>query len=92
MDRLCRLCPAFFTDRWSKYVGQGPASATVRNCLSLIHPVLICHESVAFLRCYLVIFFFRLCAIIPFEGYLPFDKWLGHCPLDSYYKGCIHVK
>ena len=28
-------------------------------------------------RCYLVIFFFRLCAIIPFEGYLPFDKPLG---------------
>jgi len=31
------------------------------------------------MECYLVVFFFRLFAIIPFEGYLPFDKsgdWL----------------
>eukprot|EP00435_Cladocopium_sp_Y103_P030871 s686_g7.t1 len=30
--------------------------------------------SMKMMECYLVIFFFRLCAIIPFEGYLPFDK------------------
>eukprot|EP00439_Symbiodinium_sp_Y106_P002771 s2877_g1.t1 len=30
--------------------------------------------SLKMMECYLVIFFFRLCAIIPFEGYLPFDK------------------
>eukprot|EP00438_Fugacium_kawagutii_P024671 Skav230598 [mRNA] locus=scaffold168:26624:32378:- [translate_table: standard] len=33
--------------------------------------------SMKMMECYLVIFFFRLCAIIPFEGYLPFDKQLG---------------
>eukprot|EP00919_Chromeraceae_sp_WS-2016_P012067 GHVR01028309.1.p1 GENE.GHVR01028309.1~~GHVR01028309.1.p1 ORF type:complete len:265 (-),score=45.84 GHVR01028309.1:79-873(-) len=30
-------------------------------------------------ECYLIVFFFRLCSIIPFEGYLPFDRsgdWL----------------
>eukprot|EP00931_Biecheleriopsis_adriatica_P079296 TRINITY_DN526_c0_g1_i1.p1 TRINITY_DN526_c0_g1~~TRINITY_DN526_c0_g1_i1.p1 ORF type:complete len:283 (+),score=69.39 TRINITY_DN526_c0_g1_i1:67-915(+) len=30
--------------------------------------------SLKMMECYLAIFFFRLCAIIPFEGYLPFDK------------------
>jgi hypothetical protein len=30
--------------------------------------------SLKMMECYIVIFFFRLCAIIPFEGYLPFDK------------------
>jgi hypothetical protein len=30
--------------------------------------------SLKMMECYLVIFFFRLCAIVPFEGYLPFDK------------------
>lgn len=30
--------------------------------------------SLRMMECYLAIFFFRLCAIVPFEGYLPFDK------------------
>lgn len=30
--------------------------------------------SMRMMECYLAIFFFRLCAIVPFEGYLPFDK------------------
>merc|ERR1719199_1847409 len=35
--------------------------------------------SLKMMECYLAVFFCRLCAIIPFEGYLPFDKsgdWL----------------
>jgi len=35
--------------------------------------------SLKMMECYIVVFFCRLCAIIPFEGYLPFDKsgdWL----------------
>lgn len=35
--------------------------------------------SVKMMECYIIVFFCRLCAIIPFEGYLPFDKsgdWL----------------
>lgn len=35
--------------------------------------------SLKMMECYIAVFFFRLCAIIPFEGYLPFDKsgdWL----------------
>lgn len=35
--------------------------------------------SLKMMECYILIFFFRLIAIIPFEGYLPFDKsgdWL----------------
>eukprot|EP00747_Dinoflagellata_sp_TGD_P167162 gnl/TRDRNA2_/TRDRNA2_191112_c0_seq1.p1 gnl/TRDRNA2_/TRDRNA2_191112_c0~~gnl/TRDRNA2_/TRDRNA2_191112_c0_seq1.p1 ORF type:complete len:281 (+),score=55.85 gnl/TRDRNA2_/TRDRNA2_191112_c0_seq1:110-952(+) len=35
--------------------------------------------SLKMMECYILVFFFRLCAIIPFEGYLPFDKsgdWL----------------
>jgi len=30
--------------------------------------------SLKMMECYVLIFFFRLCAIIPYEGYLPFDK------------------
>lgn len=35
--------------------------------------------SLKMMECYILVFFCRLCAIIPFEGYLPFDKsgdWL----------------
>lgn len=35
--------------------------------------------SLKMMECYIAVFFCRLCAIIPFEGYLPFDKsgdWL----------------
>merc|ERR1740138_1622386 len=35
--------------------------------------------SLRMMECYIAIFFGRLCAIVPFEGYLPFDKsgdWL----------------
>lgn len=35
--------------------------------------------SLKMMECYILIFFGRLCAIVPFEGYLPFDKsgdWL----------------
>mmetsp|Transcript_75873 Transcript_75873/g.198981 ORF Transcript_75873/g.198981 Transcript_75873/m.198981 type:complete len:284 (-) Transcript_75873:41-892(-) len=30
--------------------------------------------SLKMMECYIAVFLFRLCAIIPFEGYLPFDK------------------
>lgn len=35
--------------------------------------------SLKMMECYIIVFFGRLCAIVPFEGYLPFDKsgdWL----------------
>jgi len=35
--------------------------------------------SLAMMECYILVFFCRLCAIVPYEGYLPFDKsgdWL----------------
>merc|ERR1719199_464999 len=35
--------------------------------------------SLRMMECYILVFFCRLCAIIPYEGYLPFDKsgdWL----------------
>jgi hypothetical protein len=30
--------------------------------------------SLTMMECYILVFFFRLCATVPFEGYLPFDK------------------
>jgi len=57
--------------------------------------------SVKMMECYIIVFFCRLCAIIPFEGYLPFDKsgdWLyqmceafGLC-LSGSIVYCCHVQ
>merc|ERR1740129_1887280 len=39
--------------------------------------------SLKMMECYLAVFFCRLCSIIPYEGYLPFDK-----SVDWLYQAC----
>jgi len=57
--------------------------------------------SLKMMECYILVFIGRLCAIVPFEGYLPFDKsgdWLyqlcefGGLCLSSYIVYCCRVQ
>lgn len=51
--------------------------------------------SLKMMECYIAIFFGRLCAIVPFEGYLPFDKsgdWFYQfCEFLGFSLACIIV-
>lgn len=51
--------------------------------------------SLKMMECYIAIFFGRLCAIVPFEGYLPFDKsgdWLYQaCEAIGFVLACTIV-
>lgn len=51
--------------------------------------------SLKMMECYILIFFGRLCAIVPFEGYLPFDKsgdWLYQlCEAIGFSLACLIV-
>jgi len=48
-------------------------------CIAIETQKSVAGVSLKMMECYIIVFFCRLCAIIPFEGYLPFDKsgdWL----------------
>merc|ERR1719222_1153655 len=51
--------------------------------------------SLKMMECYIAIFFGRLCAIVPFEGYLPYDKsgdWLYQsCEAIGFCVACFIV-
>jgi len=51
--------------------------------------------SLKMMECYILVFIARLCAIVPFEGYLPFDKsgdWLYQaCEAGALCLACVNV-
>jgi len=100
-----------FTAFWFFSSGDFSFLLTLSSLISMFSFVMVCIKvesarsvkgvSLKMMECYICVFLGRLCAIVPFEGYLPFDKsgdWLyqlcefmGMC-LAGYIVYCCRIR